>query len=123
MGQWSRTPSAELIAIYQRAAADHGAATEHGDARSANREHDVVASIYSELRHRGTDAQLLLLRLIHDPDMSVCGWAAAHALEFAPQLAEARLREIADTKGPAGFAARMVIEQWQAGQLAFPDLD
>ena len=49
---------------------------------AANRNADIVAAVYRELRQRGTESELLAL--LDSPDPGVRGCAGAHALEFAP---------------------------------------
>lgn len=52
--------------------------------------------------------------------MSVRVWAAAHALEFAPERGEPVLSHVAAEKGILSFNARMTLEVWRAGDLRFP---
>jgi hypothetical protein len=54
-----------------------------------------LAGIYRELREHGSAALEQMLPLLQDQDASVRGWAAAHALQFAPQQATAVLEELA----------------------------
>jgi hypothetical protein len=110
----------ELVEAYRRAAAAHGQATSDGDHRAANRHHDVIAKIYRELRSRGPSAQSALVPLIHDANDGVRSWAAAHALEFAPERAEPVLEKLAAGSGLVGFAAEMTLEMWRKGELKFP---
>ena len=109
-----------LIEAYRAAAAAHGAATEKSDYRKANRHHDVVAAIYRELRTRGDAAQLELLALLDDLDPHVRGWAAAHALDFAPERGERVLRRLASSGGAVGLNAEMTLREWTKGSLSFP---
>jgi hypothetical protein len=109
-----------LVARYRAAAAAHGAATERGDYRVANRNHDVIAEAYRELRRRGEQAQLELLVLLDDIDAHVRAWAAAHALEFAPDQGERVLRRLAKDRSAAGLSAEMTLREWAKGSLLFP---
>lgn len=112
--------TATLIARYRTAAAAHGAATESGDYRTANRNHDLLAQIYSELRIRGAEAQHQLLTFLDDIDPHVRAWAAAHALEFAAQRGEQVLRRLAADRGVVGLNAEMTLQEWSKGSLHFP---
>ena len=50
--------------------------------------HAEIAAVYRELRRRGPDDQGALLELLQHDDAGVRLWAAAHALEFAPERGE-----------------------------------
>ena len=107
-----------LVARYKDAAKRHGLAK---TSRAANKAAEEVASIHRELRQRGLAALERLLPLLQDQDVSVRGWAAAHALQFAPQQATAVLEELA--AGPASpirVDALMTLREWRAGRLQFP---
>ena len=111
----------ELVRRYADAAAIHGGATERGEHVKGNAAHEVISSVYRELRRRGPDAQRALLDLLGDPDLGVRCWAASHALEFSPLDGERVLSEVASLpKSLAGFSARMTLKQWRDGKLRFP---
>lgn len=110
-----------LITWYAAAAAAHGTASATGDYRTANKQWAIITSVYRELRSRGRDAQLALLELVSSPDDYVRSWAAAHALEFAPEVGEPVLTELANRpRGLASFTAEMTLKEWRAGKLRFP---
>jgi hypothetical protein len=67
------------VSAYADAASAHGRATAAGESNCAN---DRLAAIYRELRHEGQRERLL--PLLEHADAAVRVWAAAHALEFAP---------------------------------------
>ena len=74
-----------------------------------------------ELRRRGEAEHTAFRELLNNPNLDVRGWAAAHALELAPDQAEPTLEEIAS--GPESleeFSARMVLQEWRGGRLQFP---
>jgi hypothetical protein len=110
----------QLIDAYRHAASAHCAATVAGDHENANREHDVLAAVYRELRARGISAQMALLPLLGGLDDGVRGWAAAHSLEFAPKQAEPVLTAIAEKGGISAFNAKMTLREWRKGTLSFP---
>jgi hypothetical protein len=114
------SPVDELVANYRIAASAHRRATARGDHVAANGHHEVVAAIYRELRRRGITAQNELLPLLKDPDPAIKGWAAAHALEFAPDVAEPVLAEIASGRGMQALNAEMTLDVWRKGKLSFP---
>lgn len=58
----------ELVAAYLGAAAAHGEATESGDDKAANKQADIIARIYVELRERGEPD--VLLPLLEDENRS-----------------------------------------------------
>lgn len=116
--RWSRAALNELVEAYRGAASVHGRASTTGDYRRANAEADVIAAVYRELRAR--DAREVLLPLVDDEDEGVRGWAAAHALEFAPAAGEQALESLSTGAGPLAFSATMTLREWREGRLVFP---
>jgi hypothetical protein len=109
----------DLVAEYEAAAHSHGVATENGDYKIANKNADVVAKIYAELRSRG-ERELLLSLLVHESQGVRC-WAGAHALDFAPQQGEPVLAVLAeDQRSLMAMSARVTLEEWRKGELKFP---
>ena len=108
-----------LVSDYVAAAAQHRRATREGNSALANRSDDVVAGIYRALREQGERERLL--PLLADADPAVRGWAASHALEFAPERAVPVLAELA--AGPPSserLDAQMTLKEWKKGTLKFP---
>jgi hypothetical protein len=110
----------ELIRLYAKAAHDHREALEGRDPKSGNEAADMVATIYRELKNRGRVAHSLLLPLLDEPDAGVRGWAAAHALEFAPERGEPALEALSKEPRLLGFSARTTLKIWREGNLMFP---
>ena len=101
-------PIERLIAVYREAAKIHRAASREGDHEKANPAYERLAGLMREWRRRGEAEHTAFLELLNDPSLDVRGWAAAHALEFAPDQAEPILEEI--ESGPESleeFSARM----------------
>jgi hypothetical protein len=112
---------ASLVNRYSESAAAHGRATEAGDHKTANAAHEVLATVYRELRRRGVEAQRALLPLLEHNDIGVRGWAGAHALEFAPSEGESALTALAEVpRSLISFSAKMTLRQWREGTLRFP---
>lgn len=111
------SPSTDsMVAEYRDAAVRHGSAK---TARAANAAAEKIAALYREFRQQGEQAALL--PLLTDPRSSVRSWAAAHALEFAPEQAVPVLEALAS--GPPGAQranASMTLREWRAGRLKFP---
>jgi hypothetical protein len=104
---------------YVEAAAAHGRATVEGDSKSANHAHGRLAAVYRELRDE--EQRERLLPLLNHADVAVRAWAAAHALEFAPDQGERVLEEVAATEqGILGFDAQQTLSVWREGDLSFP---
>ena len=120
-GAMAEQTRAELVTRYVDAASRNGSATLRSDEEEANRAHDELAEIYRELRRRGGDDQAALLGLLDHEDTGVRLWAAAHALEFAPERGEPVLRRTrAEMKNLLGFVAGMTLARWREGALEFP---
>ena len=119
LAEMAASDDVDLLATqYADAASAHGVATGVGDSDAANSAHDVIAGIYRTLRERGHERHLL--PLLEHADPAVAAWAAAHALEFAPEDGERRLTELAQSEDLIGFGAEMTLSEWRAGRLSFP---
>jgi hypothetical protein len=109
----------ELVAEYEIEASLHGDLLARGDIAASNRAATEVASIYRELRQRGGDTRMALLPLLEAGHPQVRGWAAAHALEFAPEAGEPALEALSNEKWPIGSTAEMTLKVWRRGELRF----
>jgi len=110
----------ELLNTYRDAARTHETSMEVGDFKKGNKAADLIAQIYSELRHRGEEAQNVLLPLLQDEHAGVRGWAASHALEFAPEQGEPVLEALVSFGGLIGMTASTTLTEWKKGRLRFP---
>ncbi|MEJ7788133.1 MAG: DUF2019 domain-containing protein [Solirubrobacteraceae bacterium] len=109
----------DRVREYAYAAVAHRRATKAGDSGAANEAHDRVAAIYRQLREQ--DSRSVLLPLLEHPDAGVRGWAAAHALEFAPTNGERVLEELAASEaGIDGFTAEQTLAVWRDGEEVVP---
>ncbi|RKG83040.1 DUF2019 domain-containing protein [Corallococcus sp. CA049B] len=110
----------ELVAAFAKAAELHGQASVEGRHRSANTQYARLTATWRELRTRGEAGRSALTGLLQDSNPRVRLWAASHALEFTPMLAEAELERL--SQGPAGVVrldAEMTLSEWRAGNLKF----
>lgn len=110
----------KLLDVYASAASLHASSTISGDYRITNKQADIVADVYRELRSRGLECQRSLLNLLSHADKGVRGWAAAHALEFAPEDGLPVLESLSTDPGILGHESQMVLEEWRKGTLKFP---
>jgi hypothetical protein len=108
----------QLVSWYAEAAGAHLDASEEGNDESANQQHELLASVYRELRRRSEREALLPLLSSENP--GVRSWAGAHALEFAEQQGEKVLEELSHDPGLPGFDAQMTLAAWREGSLSFP---
>jgi hypothetical protein len=118
--QLTKASVTDLLKAYAEAASAHGAASAKGDYRKANPQHDTLAKIYRQLRSKGPEAQRSLLGLLDHPDDAIRGWAASHALDFAPDEGEPVLEALTTSSGVWKLIARMTLEKWRQGNLSFP---
>jgi hypothetical protein len=118
--QLRHTTIGELVRLYEEAASQHRKGIEEGTPKVANRAANGVAAAYRELRRRGGNTRDALLPLLLSDDPGVQGWAAAHALEFAPERGRAVLEFLAQKEGSIGFSALMTLKVWHEGTLRFP---
>src|SRR5581483_11902153 len=101
----------QLVARYSAAARRHGVATVEGTG-AASAEADEIAAIYRQLRSRRKQSALLPLLDLDEP--GVQAWAAAHALEFAPEEGEPVLARLAEGEGSQAFGAELTLREWGA---------
>jgi len=110
-----------LVQMFRAVASGRGAALEKADPKTANRLYRQMAKLYAEIKHRGTQAQRQILPLLDDEDASVRASAATYALEFDARAAEPVLEKIdREERNLCGLTAQMVLKQWKAGKLRFP---
>lgn len=110
----------ELVSAYAEVARANGSASDDGDHKKANKAFDRIASIYTEVRRRGVEAQKALLPLLFDADPWVRLWSATHALDFAAAEGAAVLERLVGAKGALAVDARYTLEAWRNGTLRFP---
>jgi Domain of unknown function (DUF2019) len=107
-----------LIEEYVQAAILYGQALSAAEHKKANKQHSRVTKVYQKLMSTGTDAQRALLELLEHPEVSVRCWAAAHALNFAPERGETMLSKIAaDGPMPLSMTAETVLLGWRSRTL------
>ena len=110
-----------LANAYAEAARRRGEALSVGDSDRANREFDDLTTIYREFKRRGTGAFHALMPSSQDRDANVraaVGWAL---IEHFPEQARAILSDVATRPGLPGFSAEMTLQEWENGNLKFPD--
>lgn len=107
----------DLRTNYVNAARAHGEATEAGDADAANRAHDQLAQALSELRQSPDRGRTILAELLTHEDPHVGCWAGTHLLPVDPERAVKALSSLSRDPGIAGFNAKMVLREWEAGRL------
>jgi hypothetical protein len=106
-----------VLEEYTELAVLHGQALSEFDHKKSNRLHSRITKLYQELRALGPDAQNELLKLLEHPDASVRCWAAAHALDFAPERGEPVLAKIAvEESMPLRMSAETVLMGWRTGR-------
>jgi hypothetical protein len=108
----------ELVQQYEQAAVAYGQALEAANSRAANRAADRISGAYSELRRRA--AATHLLPLLKSEDENIRSFAAAHALEFAPEQGEPVLLEFVSRPGRISTSAEYALKAWREGTLRFP---
>jgi hypothetical protein len=106
-----------LVTRYAEAASRHGEVTLAGT-ETRIEDADEIASVYAELRRR--DGRSALLPLLDADEPGVRVWAAAHALEFAPDKGEVVLVQLSQREDVIGFTAATTLDEWRAGRLWFP---
>jgi hypothetical protein len=100
---------------FEEASIKHGEASESGDYRVANKNHDIVRDVVSFLKQNNKVTELLKFYL--HPITAVRLAAATFLLpEFETESIRI-LEEIANGSGIESFDAEMVLEEWRNGNL------
>jgi len=111
---------ATLKTEYRDLAIAHGRARGMGNYKSANTNGNKLIQTLKELKSFGPAGELALLSLVEDQDDSVACWAATHSLPFDEKHSLTVLGNLSKKSGAIGFDAKMVLQQWQKGQLIVP---
>ena len=107
----------KLMAAYTNAATRYGHALSRCDSKEANRQADRLSKLHLALRSRPHDSRVaFLLPLLNHIQIGVRLWAAAHVLEFAPQLAEPVLDRLMSAEGLASQIAAATLRDWHSGR-------
>ncbi len=109
----------KLVTAYADAATRYGRALSSYNFKEANRQADRISQLYLALRERGAEDRRALLPLLNHIEFGVRLWAAAHALEFAPELAEPVLDKLMSTQGLPSQIAAATLREWHSGDLHF----
>jgi hypothetical protein len=105
----------EALIIFEEAATNHAQATEQGDYKIANKNHDAIVKIASFLKEKN-EIDKLTDFLSHPVD-GVKGWAAIYLLPIKEQEAVQALEEIAKGKTIRSLAAEVTLREWRKGNL------
>ncbi len=85
--------------------------------KEAQQLHSQLKAIDAELRSRGREARLALVRLYDNPNLEVQLQAALHTLGVTPEFARNQLKAIAKTSWTEGIAARDTIRSLDNGNF------
>ena len=110
----------DLVADYRGSAAAHGAATEAGDHKKANRQHDRLIEVLRQIRDSGATGDKALLGLLSDENTWVRLWAASHLLRVDEDQARRTLELLSQESGVVALDAEMVLSEWHKGTLSTP---
>lgn len=105
---------------YREIAAAHGIATLNGDYKAANSQYERLVALVPRIRSCGSSGEEALFELTNDNNDAVVCWAATHSLSFDPARALSALEQLSQKKGPIGFDATMVVQEWKKGSLVLP---
>ena len=112
-----KAAATDLVRDYTSAAAAHGAASELGDYRRANRAHARLMAVLKKLRAQDDHGTASLISLADHPNRSVRCWAATHLLPLNEGVATEWLRQLGDERDLVGLAAERTLQEWRAGRL------
>lgn len=110
-------PIEALESEYRECGEAFGEAVKLGDPAASNKNFRKRAAIVQKLRTCGKQGESVLRRLMKDRSDAVAVWAATDSLLFAEVDALKVLDRIASKKGLIPFDARIIAEQWRAGEL------
>jgi hypothetical protein len=108
----------ELAAEYRHLAWEWGQRDLH-DPTGQNALHERLHAVQKELAS-SSPGRAAIVNLMGDADPYVRGWAAAHSLRWSERKARAVLEDLRDhDSGIAGFDAKHVLREHDAGRLTF----
>ena len=105
---------AQLLAEYREAAAGTGTL----DFKKNNTNAQKLHTCYKELREID-EGRAAIVGSISDGNPHVRVWAAAHSLQWAPEIARRALEALRDSDGPASFTAKWTLKEYDDGCLSF----
>ena len=112
------TKSVEALELeYRKCGKAFSAAAKLGDPKASNKNFRKRSEIAQALRACGKQGEAALRLLMMDRSDAVAVWAATDSLPFAEADALKVLDRIANKKGLIPFDARIIAEQWRAGEL------
>ncbi|HUW58723.1 MAG TPA: DUF2019 domain-containing protein [Planctomycetota bacterium] len=86
--------------------------------KKANKGAKQLHACYRALR-ASEEGHNALIGLMEDPEPSVRCWAAAHSLQWRPDVARRVLEALRDSQGPFSFDAEMTLQEYDKGRLTF----
>ena len=104
----------EILKLYRTAAER----TSDSDPEKANMWQRKMHSYYKVLRST-REGRESIVSLLSDPSPHVRVWAAAHALQWAPEVSKSTLQAMRDGGGPCSFDAKMTLKEFEKGRLSF----
>jgi len=113
----------QLLEHYIDTAIRHRIALIDGSqSEKANSLYKRLIQSYREIRFRGEIVENKFIELLKYPDVRVRSWAAAHIMDFKPDLAEPVLKDLIQADIPfISLSAEYLLREWQAGKLKFPE--
>jgi hypothetical protein len=107
--------NSELVALYRQGAI---ATSDVSDPKKANKGAEQLRNCYRALRD-SAEGRGCLVDLMDDPEPGVRCWAAAHCLQWQPDVARRVLERLRDSRGPFSFDAEMTLREYDLGRLRF----
>ena len=105
------------IEKFVEACIKRGEAVELGDSRKANKQADIIESIYRLLKENSRLTELI--SLFNHENLSVRKEAATYTLQLPRSGAEKALKSLSKHRSLIGFEAEMNLKIWRG---EFPDL-
>lgn len=109
----------DIIRKFIKAAIKHGEATETGKYRQTNKQYDILVKCYNDLKSFGENGMIELTKLLEHPNDYVRLWAARYTLIVEPEKSKQTLLELTKRSGFLGFDAKMILSEWEKGNLKF----
>lgn len=109
----------EALMLFEECSVKHGKATENGDYKLGNKNHDIIIACILYLYD--TQQLQLLDPFLEHQDVNVRLWAALPLLTVERAKAEKTLRDVQN--GPCSIYrsdAMYTLREWESGRLKFP---
>lgn len=109
----------DALNIFYNSAKVFGDATETGDYKKGNKQHDAIRKCIAYLKSEGKLEELQVFYESENPSVRL--WSAYALLPVYPARSRKVLNDLIEEKCPMSFEAKITLQEWDKGTLGFPE--